>query len=128
MRCVVITLCIPLLILPYQHHLCYTSKTEIISTEDITGKCYIQYLSAIGNLEAWLHQKNHFYIQDNFNKPLLTGGGDEIQMLDSSTHSYCEECYREHVKTLEREDILYEQNKPLQALEIFSGLFSIPIK
>lgn len=90
---------------------------ETIPAEHIAGKCYIQHLSAIGNLEAWLHQKNHFYVQDNFNRPLP----ESLQMLDSSIHSYCEQCYKEHTKTLERKDILCEQNKPLQALELFSG-------
>jgi hypothetical protein len=51
--------------------------------------------------------------------------GDEFQMLDSSTHSYCEECYEEHIKALEKEDTLFKQNKTLKALEIFSGSFSI---
>jgi DNA (cytosine-5)-methyltransferase 1 len=73
-----------------------------------------------------LHQKNHFYIQDIFNRQLFIGleGGNELQMLDSSTHSYCEKCYEEHIKTLKKKDRLYNQNKPLQTLEIFSGLFS----
>ena len=48
--------------------------------------------------------------------------GDELQVLASSTHSYCEECYEEHIKTLKKEDTLFKQNRPLQALEIFSGL------
>jgi hypothetical protein len=51
--------------------------------------------------------------------------GDELQMLDSSTHSYCGECYEEHIKALEREDTLFRQNKTLKALEIFSGSFPV---
>jgi hypothetical protein len=75
-----------------------------------------------------VHQKNHFYIQD-FNRQLLfmLESGDELQMLASSTHSYCEECYEEHIKTLKKKDKLFRQNRPLQALEIFSGSFSISI-
>lgn len=52
-------------------------------------------------------------------------GDDEFQMLDSSIHSYCEECYEEHIKTLKKKDTLFQQNKALKALEIFSGSFSI---
>jgi hypothetical protein len=93
---------------------------ETISAEHIADKCYIQHLSAIDSLNAWLHQKNHFYVQDNLNR-LLPEGGNDPQMLDSSIHSYCEQCYKEHIKKLERKDILCEQNKPLQTLELFSG-------
>ncbi len=50
-------------------------------------------------------------------------GSNELQMLDLPTHSYCEECYQEHIRVIEKEDILYKQNQPLQALEIFSGSF-----
>jgi hypothetical protein len=53
--------------------------------------------------------------------------GDELQILDSPTHSYCEKCYKEHIDALEKEDSLFKQNRPLQALEIFSGSFSISI-
>jgi hypothetical protein len=53
--------------------------------------------------------------------------GDELPMLASSTHSYCEECYKEHIKTLKKEDALFKQNRALRALEIFSGSFSIYI-
>lgn len=53
--------------------------------------------------------------------------GDELQMLNSFTHSYCEECYKEHIKTLKRKDTFFKQNKPLKALEIFSGSFSISL-
>ena len=45
-------------------------------------------------------------------------------MFNSSTHSYCKNCYDEHIKTLKKENLLCEQSKPLQALEIFSGLLS----
>ncbi len=75
-----------------------------------------------------MHQKNHFYVQDNTNRPFfMPEGGYELQIIDSSTHTYCEECYNDHIKILEKEDTLYIQNKPLQALEIFSGLFLISI-
>jgi hypothetical protein len=76
-----------------------------------------------------VHQKNHFYVQDNFNRQLLfmLESDDELQMLASFTHSYCEECYKKHIKTLERKYELFEQNRPLKALEIFSGSFSISI-
>jgi hypothetical protein len=57
----------------------------------------------------------------------VLGGGDGLQMLASSTHSYCEECYKEHIKTLKKGDTLFEQNRALQALEIFSGAFFISI-
>ncbi|KAF8503256.1 S-adenosyl-L-methionine-dependent methyltransferase [Russula emetica] len=111
-----------------EHHLYYTSQTETISAENITGKCYTQCISAIGNLEAWKHQMNHFYIQDNFNIPLfMLESSDELQMLDSSTHSYCEECYKEHIKTLEKGDALFKQNRALRALEIFSGAGGLSI-
>ena len=53
--------------------------------------------------------------------------GNELQMLNSSTHPYCEECYKGHIKTLEKNDALFKQKKALQALEIFSGFFSISI-
>ena len=96
-----------------------------ISAEDITGKCYIQHLSAIGNLEAWIHQKDHFYVQDNLNRPVLSESDDELQTLASSTHSYCKECYKEHIKTLKKRNTLFKQNRAFQVLEIFSGLFSI---
>ena len=76
-----------------------------------------------------MHQKNHFYVQDNFNRQLLfmLESDDELQMLASFTHSYCEGCYKECIKTLEKKDELFKQNRPLQALEIFSGSFFISI-
>lgn len=75
-----------------------------------------------------MQQQNHFYIKDNFNIPLfMLESGNELQMLDSSIHSYCEECYKEHIKTLGKEDGLFKQSKALQVLEIFSGSFSISI-
>lgn len=48
---------------------------------------------------------------------------DGLQMLASSIHSYCEECYKEHIKALKKEGTLFKQNRALQALEIFSGAF-----
>lgn len=53
--------------------------------------------------------------------------GDEFQMLDSYTYSYCEECYKKHIKTLEKEETLFSQNRAFRALEIFSGSVSISI-
>lgn len=55
----------------------------------------------------------------------MLDGDNELQMLNSSSHFYCEECYKEHIKTLKKKDAFFKQNKALQALEIFSGLFSI---
>jgi hypothetical protein len=123
MRYVTITLVnISLTILLYQHHLYYTSHTTTIPAENITGKCYVQHLSDIGNQEAWIHQKNHFYVQNNFNRQLfMLESGDEFQMLDSSTYSYCEECYEKHTKTLEKEETLLFRNRAFRALELFSG-------
>ena len=52
---------------------------------------------------------------------------NELQLLASSTHSYCKECYKKHIKTLEKKDTLFKHNRALRALEIFSGSFSISI-
>jgi len=100
-------------------------KTTTISAEQITGKCFVQHPSAISNLEEWLCYENHFYIQDFSTKPSFIGieSCDELQILELSGHSYCEDCYQEHIKTLEKQDLLKKRNKPLQALELFSGFF-----
>ena len=102
--------------------------TETIPAEHITGKCYIQHLSAISNLEAWLCHENHFYVQDQSTKPsfIKIRSCDELQKLHPSSYSYCERCYQDHIKVLEKQDLLCKRNKPLQALEIFSGSSFIP--
>jgi hypothetical protein len=102
-------------------------KTETISAEYITGKCYVQHPSAISNLEAWFQHEDHFYVQDYSVNPPFVGADDcyRLQMLDPSTHSFCKLCYKEHMKILEENKLLYKRNRPLQALEIFSGYFFI---
>jgi hypothetical protein len=52
---------------------------------------------------------------------------DKLHMLESFNHSYCKGCYEEHIKTLEKRDTLFKQNRTLKALEIFSGSFSVSI-
>jgi DNA (cytosine-5)-methyltransferase 1 len=100
-------------------------KTTTISAEQIAGKCFVQHPSTINNLEEWLCHENHFYIQDFSTKPSFIGieSCDELQTLELSAHSYCRDCYKKHIKTLEKQDLLKKGNKPLQALEIFSGSF-----
>jgi len=101
-----------------EHRLYFTLKTETISAEYITGKCYVQHPSAISNLEAWFQHVDHFYVQDYSVNPPFIGADDchRLQMLDPSTHSFCKPCYKEHIKILEENKLLYKRNRPLQAL------------
>ncbi|KAI9511110.1 S-adenosyl-L-methionine-dependent methyltransferase [Russula earlei] len=112
-----------------EERLFFTLNTETISAEHITGKCYIQHPALISNLEKWLSYENHFYVQDFSTKLSFMNmkGCDDLQMLDLSTFSYCEECYEGHIKTLEKQDSLKKENRPLQALEIFSGAGGLSI-
>jgi hypothetical protein len=101
--------------------------TETIPAENITGKCYIQHPSAITDLKTWTSYENHFYVQDCSTKPSFVGleTCNELETLDMATHIYCISCYNEHIKMLKRQDLLFKRNKPLQALELFSGSFTL---
>jgi hypothetical protein len=87
----------------------------------------MQHPSGITNLKAWTSYENHFYVQDHIIKPsyIELESCNELQTLDSSAYTYCRSCYEEHIKMLEKQDLLFKRNKPLQALEIFSGSFFI---
>lgn len=89
------------------------------------GKCYVQHQSAISDLKSWLCHGDCFYVPDYLTKPSFVRAAafDQPQVMDLSTHSYCEECYEEHIRTLAKQDLAYARNKPLKALELFSGSF-----
>jgi hypothetical protein len=95
-------------------------KTESISAENVMGKCYVQHPSTIHDLEAWLCHMDHFYVQNYSSRPpfMTADALDELQLMDSSTLSYCEECYQEHITMLAKQE---ERKEPLKALELFSG-------
>jgi hypothetical protein len=101
-------------------------KTDSIPAENIIGKCYVLHPSAIDDLESWLCHVDHFYVQNYSSKPpfITIEAFDGLHMMDSSAHSYCEECYKEHIKALAKQDSIYSGNQPLKALELFSGAFT----
>jgi hypothetical protein len=84
------------------------------------GKCYVQHPSTINDLEAWLCHMDHFYVQKYSSRPpfIRADAVNELQLMDSSTLSYCEECYQEHITMLAKQE---ERKKPLKALELFAG-------
>ena len=114
-------------ILLHQKRLYFTLRTENIPIQNIAGKCYVQHPSAIQDLDLWLHHEDHFYVQDCSVKPPFIRIEDcnELRVMDLYSHSYCTECYKEHMENISEQRLLVQGHRPLQTLELFSGSLSI---
>ena len=81
------------------------------------------------DLDSWLHHEDHFYVQDCSNKPpfIKIEHCNELEAMDSCSHTYCVECYKLHMESISEQRLLIQSHQPLQALELFSGTSSITL-
>ncbi|KAI9446182.1 S-adenosyl-L-methionine-dependent methyltransferase [Lactarius indigo] len=83
----------------------------------------------IQDLDLWLGHEDHFYVQDcSVNPPFIrVEDCNKLRVMDLASHSYCLECYEEHMESISEQKLFVQSHQPLQALELFSGAGGLSI-
>jgi DNA (cytosine-5)-methyltransferase 1 len=99
----------------YQCRLYLHIQTKEISSNQIDGLCYVNYLTDPDSIEEWVQHADHYYVNQKCDDEGL------LVPMEQRFLKCCRPCYDEHIKKLQCAQRLKDKNQPLRGLELFSG-------
>ena len=84
------------------------------------------HLKAIDNFDKWISLEDHFYIRNSVETSAASvKSRKDLNRLAKEDFTFCKQCHKACMRNLEEREALLSRNGPVQALELFAGMFLI---
>lgn len=94
-----------------------TSSIGEVKSEQLDGKCFVQFLEEEEDIFTWTKHNDHFFLNQK--------GHTEQNLFNIKAKDLevCNRCLKTRKEELDRAENLFKQNGPLRGLELFSGKY-----